>query len=71
MRERDEAAVRSAADLPDAQRPIGRFIADRVLPRWEQLNEYPRATSHQAFVTKQLQRRGFTVLTLPGSDRSI
>lgn len=43
--------------VPDADRPIGKFVVDSVLPRWDNMNTFRRAFPHSRMMTAMLQRR--------------
>ncbi|WP_162319951.1 hypothetical protein [Nesterenkonia haasae] len=43
--------------VPDADRPIGKFIVDSVLPRWDSINTFRHAFPHSRMMTVMLQRR--------------
>ncbi|MVT27006.1 hypothetical protein [Nesterenkonia alkaliphila] len=51
----------AASSVPDARRPIGRFITEQVLPRWEELNSYPRAVRHNQTMDYGLRHRRILV----------
>lgn len=52
--------------VPDAERPIGRFITEQVLPRWESMNEYAFRYSHNRVVNRALGRQAIQVRELGG-----
>lgn len=56
---------------PDAERPIGRFITDYVLPQWDSLNEYSYVYRHNRVVTRAMRRQGLQVRELGGLDAAI
>lgn len=47
--------------VPDAQRPIGRFITERVLPRWDSLNRYSSMRGHNLVMNRALGRQSIQV----------
>lgn len=47
--------------VPDAQRPIGRFIAEHVLPQWDALNRYPAMYIHNRIMNRALARQTIQV----------
>lgn len=47
--------------VPDAQRPIGRFITEQVLPQWDSLNRYPAMYVHNRLVNRALARQAIQV----------
>lgn len=51
----------AASYVSDAQRPIGRFITERVLPRWEELNSYARTVRHNQAMDYGLRHRRILV----------
>lgn len=53
--------------VPDAERPIGAFITDRVLPRGE-FNAFRGTLTHTRMVTLMLQRRRVQVHPLQGIE---
>lgn len=54
--------------VPDAQRPIGRFITERVLPQWDSLNEYPLMYRHNLLVYRALARQTIQVRQTGGAS---
>ena len=56
---------------PDAERPIGRFITDRVLPQWDDLNEYPGYYRHNRVVNRAMGRQALQVREMGGLHAAI
>lgn len=52
--------------VPDAERPIGRFITEQVLPQWESLKEYAFRYSHNRVVNRALGRQAIQVREMGG-----
>lgn len=52
--------------VPDAERPIGRFITDHVLPQWQSVNTYPSFYAHNPLINRALQRQGMQVRPVEG-----
>lgn len=52
--------------VPDAERPIGRFITENVLPQWESMNVYTYRYSHNRVVNRALGRQAIQVREVGG-----
>lgn len=57
--------------VPDAERPIGRFITEQVLPRWESMNEYSFKYSHNRVVDRALGRQAIQVREMGGINAAL
>lgn len=54
--------------VPDAERPIGRFITEQVLPKWESMNSFSAIFRHARVVNLALGRQGVQARHMGGPN---